>query len=369
MVGASDSIDPPLASDIENPLKRWLLLTGRRMSVTLGLMTAVFLAILVIAALEPGGMYELLSETDAAKQLFTALLSGAILLVSIVVSINSVVLSQEITDLEQQEQRIQAALDYHRHVEQYIEADVTPARPADFLTAVLYGISRQVEDLREIVGAGSNDALAADVDELVEEISADVLQARRQLDAAEWGTFEVLLGGLNYDYSGQLHGVRGLKHEHADSLTEEERAAIDDVVDVLTHLGTSREYFKSLYYKREMAFLSSRLLMVGLPVIVFTSYVILALDAALFPEVSAFRITPLAFSVALAFTIALAPFAVLTSYVLRATAVTLRTLAAGPFILQDTPDTAAMGWDDADQTRDWSTVGGHRDLSEEIDDD
>lgn len=85
MVGRSQSFEPPLASDVENPLKRWLLLTGRRMSVTLALMSSVFVVLLVIAAVEPGGMYELLSETDAAKQLFTALLSGAILLVSIVV--------------------------------------------------------------------------------------------------------------------------------------------------------------------------------------------------------------------------------------------------------------------------------------------
>lgn len=279
------------------------------------------------------------------------------------------VLSQEITDLEKQEERIQASLDYHRNIEQYIEADITPARPADFLTAVLYGITRQVEELREVAAEGHTDGLADDVDAIAEEISGDVLQARRQLDAAEWGTFEVLLAGLNYDYSGQLHAIRGLKHEHGDALTDEERVAIDEVVDVLTHLGTSREYFKSLYFKREMAFLSSRLLIVGLPVVVFTSYVILALDAGLFPEVSAFGITPLSFSVAIAFTIALAPYVVLTSYVLRATAVTLRTLAAGPFILQDAPDTAALDWDVSDQTRDWSGVGGHRDISDEIDDD
>ncbi|AGN02274.1 hypothetical protein L593_11655 [Salinarchaeum sp. Harcht-Bsk1] len=344
-------------------------MTGRRLSVTLALMLAVFVTILALALLDPVKVHDLFDEKTAGQQLFTALLSGAILLVSIVVSINSVTLSEEITDLENQEQRIQATLDYHRRIEEYIEAEVTPARPADFLTAVLYGLDQQAEVLEETVDAGGNERLKEDVAALTSGISTDVLQARRRLEAAEWGTFDVLLAGLNYDYSSHLHAVRGLRHEHGDALSDEERQALEGVVDVLTHIGTSREYFKSLYYKRELALLSSRLLYVGLPVIVFTSYVILALDAQLFPQVSMFGLSPVLLSVAFAFTVALAPYLVLTSYVLRATAVTLQTLAAGPFILHDGSNIEGLDWEVSGDGREWTAVGGHEQLSEELDDD
>ena len=364
MARRADSIRSPLASHQDNLITRWILLTGRRLAVTLALMIAVFSVIIGMSILKPVDMHNLLTETTAARQLFATLLSGAILLVSIVVSINSVILSQEITDLENQEQRIQATLDYHRRIKQYIEADVTPARPADFLTAVLYGISRQVQELGHIAQAGDNEALQADVEDIVDEISSGVRDARRTLEAAEWGTFEVLLAGLNYDYSGHLHAIRGLKHEHGEALTEEEERAIEDVIEILKHVGTSREYFKSLYYKRELAYLSSRLLFVSLPVIVFTSYVVLALDAQIVPGVSLFGLSPLLLGVAFAFTVALAPYLVLTSYVIRAATITLRTLAAGPFILNDTGHVEALDWELSEETRDWSGVGGHTSLSE-----
>ena len=353
MSSRTGGLSSALTRPDENPVKRWLLLTGPRIWVMFVLMFLVFVCLLGLSLVRPYDMRDLLTETNAVKTLFSTLLSGAILLASIVVSINSIILSQEMTDIESQQNRIDASIRYHREIEDFIEVDITPARPADFMNAVIYAISRQVHSLDHLAADGPSDGFQADVSEFADHVAEDVEQARRTLTAARFGTFKVLLAGLNYNYSGQLHAARGLKRKYGDELGEENREAIQDLIDTLKHMGTGREYLKSLYYKRELARLSSRLLFVSLPVIVFTSYVILALDANLFPDIFLFGLSPLLLSVAFAYTVALAPFIILTAYIIRAATITLRTLAAGPFILQEGSDIESLRWDASDPSRDW----------------
>ena len=87
--------------------------------------------------------------------------------------------------------------------------------------------------------------------------------------------------------------------------------------------------------------------------IVFTSYVILALDASLFPDVVVFGLSPLVLFVLLAYTIALAPYLLLTVYAIRAATITIRTLAGGPFILQEGSEIESLEWDPDTPSREW----------------
>ena len=337
----------------ENRAKQWFLLNGRRPVVTLVLLAFVFLVLVGLAAARPANMRNLLTETNSLRILFSSLLSGAILLVSIVVSINSIVLSQEITDIEAQQERTTASLEFRRQIEDSVHVDVTPARPAEFVRVVLFTILRQVNELKNVTAATSSDEFQQRVETLATKISEDVEQARAILGDARFGTFKVLLAGLNYDYSGQLHAARVLKRKYADELSEDEREAIDELVDSLVFFTTGREYFKSLYYKRELAELSARLLYVSLPVIVFISYVLLAVDAGQFPDAWLFDVSPLLVFVPLAYTVALAPYVVLTAYVIRAATISLRTLAAGPFILQKGSEIESLDFEDYEERSEW----------------
>ena len=349
----TEEISSALTSPAENRVKQWFLLKGRRPVVTAVLLLAVFVLLVGLAVVRPLNMRDLLTETNTIQTLFTALLSGAILLVSIVVSINSIVLSQEITDIESQQERISASMDFRRHIEEFIEMDVIPARPAEFLRVVLYTLLRQAQSLADIAADSTNDEFREQVKTFADKVSKDVEQARITLGDARFGTFQVLLVGLNYDYSGQLYAARTFKHKYADTLTDEEQEAIDDLTETLTFFATGREYFKSLYYKRELAELSSRLLYVSLPVIVFTSYVLLALDANLVPKTTIFGVPPLLLFVTLAYVIALAPYIVLTAYVIRAATITLRTLAAGPFILHKGSAIESLDFERAEDSMNW----------------
>jgi hypothetical protein len=70
--------------------------------------------------------------------------------------------------------------------------------------------------------------------------------------------------------------------------------------------------------------------------------------------------------VSFAYTIALAPYLILTSYILRAATIALRTLSAGPFILRTGKNIDSMDWDVEEPDREWGSIGGQRPLSEEL---
>ena len=349
----TDELSSLLEHPEENRLKMWFLLTGRRMAVTAVILAAVFAIIIGASLLQPLNVRGLLNETNTVKTLFTTLLSGAILLVSIVVSISSIVLSQEITDISSQQERVTATIEYRKRVEQFINADITPARPAEFLRAVLHTIFRNTQALDQIASESSDEEFRTHVDEFFDNVTSEIEEARDTLGDARFGTFRVLLVGLDYNYAGQLHVARGFKRRYGDTLSDKEEEVIDELISTLKFFATGREYFKSLYYKREFARLSSRLLYVSLPVIVFISYILLALDENLFPRVSLFSLSPLLVFVSFAYTVALAPYVVLTSYILRAATITLRTLAAGPFILQPGEGIEDLDWELPENLHDW----------------
>lgn len=340
-----DKLNPTLSQPDENTVKLWLLFTGNRLVVSGVLLAGVFAAFIGATTVNPVNMRDLLTETTTLTTLFSVLLSGTILLVSIVVSISSVALSQELTDIENQQERINAAIEYRKQVEGFIEEDILPAHPAGFLLAVLSAMYRTNQDLESIAEESTNSDFQIQVDSFVEQVTSDIEQAQQLLDGARFGSFRVLLVGLTYNYAGQLHAVRALKQEFEETLTDKEEEVIDDLIDTLKFFATGSEFIKSIYYKRELAQLTNRLLYVSLPVIVFTSYILLALNADLIPEMVVFGVSPLVVFVGFAYTVALTPYIVLTTYVLRVTTVTLRTLASGPFILPSGSKNEGFDWD------------------------
>jgi len=318
----------------ENALVQWVLLRGERSLVTLALLTGVFAVFLALALVRPVDMERLLSETTTLRSLFGALLSGAILIVSIVSSISSIVLSQEITDIETEQERIDASIDFRRRAETLAQAEGSPGQPAAFLEVILYTIYEQTRDLGAVAARSDDEEFRDQVESFAREVLSEAKNAATTLDGARFGTFTVLSAGLNYDYSWQLNTARRIQNRYGDRLDEEERQVLADLVDTLKFFATGREYFQSLYYKREVARLSSTLLYVSLPVIVFISYLLLALDGDIFPSGRIGALSLLSVFILFAYTVSLAPYVVLTAYVLRIAAITMQTLAAGPFIVQ-----------------------------------
>lgn len=318
----------------EGGVRQWFLITGNRLVVASVLLATVFLALFAWGMFRPLETRRLLTETNTIQTLFTTMLSGIILLVSIVVSVNSIVLSQELTSLEQQQGRIESSMEFSRSIEEYVSDGVAPTTPPAFLEVLLDAISTRVAKLQELCRDVPDESLRSDVDTFTAKVQRHVDEVSAQLEGESSGTADILLAGLSYDYSWQLYAVRELRAEHADALPPAADDVVDELLETLKYFATGRGYFKTLYYEQEFANLSSALLYVSLPAIVFMSHFLLALDAAQIPDVRVLGVDPLTVYVIFAYTFALAPYIVFTAFLIRSTVVARRTLGAGPFVVR-----------------------------------
>ena len=314
-------------------LGRWILLDANRHAVTGALLTVTFLSILTIGVVWPFEMRNLLTETQAVQTVLNTFMGGIILLVSIVVSINSIVLSYDITSLTSQEDRIQAIVQFRRDVDEITEAEENPMDPSAFLQAMAESIRERATALETGVEDADRE-IVRDVEDYANAVidTADTLES--SLDRSTGSEFRVLWLGFEADYGKFMTESRRLASRYDSTGTAESTDRFNDLLQALELFAVGREYFKTLYYSREISNLSRTLLVVSLPSILITATTILAINANLLPNVWIFGLPPLLTFVALAFTIALAPFIVLTAYILRVATVARRTAGSGPFTLR-----------------------------------
>jgi hypothetical protein len=227
---------------------RWVLLTGDGRRVVLAFLVVVLgLTLVAVAALPPGTELPF-PDRGTVSTLLNTLLSGVTLLVSIVVSVTSLFVSQELSPLGRQRERIEETREFRRQTEVVLEREVSPARPGPFLRAITQAVLGHAQALEDAVGTahpGIDDATAGDlqaeVERCLELIADDVEQTNRTLADENAGTFDRLLAALEYDYAGQLYAVRRIQSRHAARFSEELERAVTDLTDALQFFAAARE--------------------------------------------------------------------------------------------------------------------------------
>jgi hypothetical protein len=320
---------PVPMQDGQVSLYRWVILEANRMAVTGALLTFVFVGFLLLSMLWTFEMQNLLTETSTVQTLLNTFLSGMILLVSIVVSINSIVLSHDMSSVNNQEDRIQGAMRLRQDLSELTEPGEDPSDPTSFLKVMSRTIRRRAQELNE----GIEDADVEFVEE-VDEHATSIVDMADQLGAVQstsGAEFAVLWKGMEFQYGPQMERSRRLKTTHGFPEGLEER--FDRLIEAFELFAIGKEYFKTLYYTQEVSRLSHTLLVITLPIILINASTILAINAGVFPEFWFLGIPPLQSFVAASFTLSLAPYLVLTAYILRLSAVARLTSSAGIFSL------------------------------------
>jgi hypothetical protein len=310
---------------------RWLLLEGHRYAVTGALLTFVFVVLMLTGSLWTFEMQRLLYETPAVQTVLSTFLSGIILLVSIVVSINSIILSHDITSVQTQENRIEGIMEFRRELGAMTKTDEDPVNPASFLRVMADVIRDRARALREEEEV--SDALAEDISEFVETVDETIEYLNVESDRTHGADFGVLWKGLEFDYGPYADRSHRLAQGHGSDVSESFEEKLDDLTRAFQVFAIGKEYFKTLYYSREVSQLSRTLLVIALPSILATASTILAINAGVIPDISILGLPSLYTFVAVSFTISLAPYVVLTAYMLRLATVALETSSAGPFSL------------------------------------
>lgn len=312
-----------------NRLKLWVLLSGNRLIVAGGL-----LAVLLVAytSLEFVG-FTAVQEFGALSAAFGALVSGNITLITVVLSINQLVLSRALGGVGALESNIEEVSDYRERVRQETDQEVTPEEPAPFLELLLRSARTEASRLHHTAAAIGDEELQTDVNEMSGRLTDHIDHVLGLLEQPNTGVFGALAATLSTNYARELNAVRRIQVRYGDSLTEEASETLDNITRRIKDVDIARQYFKTMYIQEELSYFSRLLLYVGIPAEFITVAALVAMSKS-GGSLSGLPLTlPLLAPVVV--TIAFAPLAMLFSFVLRVATVAQNTVSPAQFTTPD----------------------------------
>jgi hypothetical protein len=326
----------------ESSFKFRILLDVDRRLVAAGILLSIYLAIVLVGTFHPTPAYVLLTDGDPSETLFNALIGSTITGVTLVLTLSQLVLSQELGAVGDQRSRMEGALRFRDDVAEAMDAPVSPTEPSAFLRGMVEATSKRAEAFQDAVGDVDDD-LQSLVDSYVDNLTGNAEAVADQLEGAQFGEFDVVWAGLNYNYSWKIFAGKRLLREYGEHLSEDAKNELDDLLRTLELFGPAREHFKTLYFQWELSDLSRVLLVAAIPALACAIGAQILLDPSDFSGATV-GISHALVVVTAAATISVMPFAILLAYILRIVTVTKRTLSIGPFILRETSRSEEVEW-------------------------
>jgi hypothetical protein len=347
--GPSDSLEERIQG---SRLKSWVLLEANRRVIAGVILVGFFLALVALIQLWPAPLRPILAESDPVETMFQALTTATITAVTLVITINQLVLSQELGAVGDQRERMQAATEFRHDVGEYLEEPAAPAEPASFLDRLIGASQKSAIRLGEALEDHPDDDLREAVDEYVDDLVENAEEVSEELGDAQFGSYDLVSAAVDYNYSWKLYRAEYLQGQYADSLDDEQDEAFEQVTDVLQLFAPAREHFKTLYFQWELTDLSRGMLYAALPALIVSLTALMFLDQPTAAPGATLGVQNVVWLVAAAASVVMLPFVILMSYILRIATIAKRTLAMGPFVLR--ADERTGGDVDADRG-DWST--------------
>ncbi|WP_323173234.1 hypothetical protein [Natrialba sp. PRR66] len=341
---ASDgpSITDENGGDRLGGFRMWLLLRVNRLALTGAILVLIFVILIGTSQLGFAPHRWIVDTQGSIAFIFSSFIGAIITGTSIVVTINQLVLSQELGAIGSQRSRMEEATTFREDTEDTISEDISPPEPGAFLYELVDGVQERAGELESAVSESRDEELRSTVDEYTNDIRQNAETVKDNLEDAQFGTFEVLWGALQYNYSRKIYDARSIQVDHADSLSDEAEENLEDVISTLRLFAPAREHFKTLYFQWELINLSRVLLYVAISALTVMGALLMYVDASSFPGVT-LGIDNLVWVSSMGFVVGLSPFVLFTTYILRIVTVAKRTLAMGPFILRESERDEDLG--------------------------
>jgi len=303
-------------------LAEWVLLDGNRLAVA-----AVVLAILagVFTVVELLGWVPLESY-QPLFYVFSGLIGGNLTLITVVVSINQLLLGRELETPGELESEMENVVQYREAVED-AAGKLAPVKPLGFLQLLFESTRQQAQRIGGMSYGAVDEEVCEDVDDVLESLTAHLDRTIDQLQQSEPDTFEVLSTTLQTNYAEDIHRIRRLQTDRGDALPDSVMEAMEDLIDDLQRIDVARQYFKSVYLQEELSSLSRVLLYAGVPAEAASVVALLALTTRGGTVVTTNG--HLFFPTAIV--VSFLALALLFAFILRTATVTERTAATIPF--------------------------------------
>ncbi|SEV95055.1 hypothetical protein [Natrinema salifodinae] len=313
----------PVSDSETGRLKQWLLLDGNRFAVAIVLAVAFWLTYM---ALSLGGVAPL-TDLQSLFYAFSGLISGNFTLITVVVSINQLLLSRELKSPGELESDIEETVDYRQEIES-VANRTAPAEPSGFLRLVVESARRDAQRLGGIATTTAPADAGDEIDEIVSDLTDEFDRIDRLVQESDSGIFNTLSTMLETNFAHEIRRLDEVRRTNGDALSAEADAAIDDLLDRLRELDIARQYFKSVYLQVELSRLSRYLFYAGIPAVGVALGALFVLTGLSGPPLGR-SVRAVVFPAAVA--VGTFPLALLFSYILRTATVTERTAAITPF--------------------------------------
>lgn len=302
----------------------WFLVDGNRLVVS-GALLAVVAAIIWGAVLT--GLAPLTERTPVLFLLF-ALIGGNFTLITIVVSISQFVLSRHLESPGEVRDRMAEMVTYRQAVGDLTGERLIPVTPTGFMLLLFRSIERDARQVAATDWEGVDDDVAADVDELLDDVADHAAYVVDLLENRDGGIRPALFATLNTDYSRYFYHTYRLRDGYGEALPAVAAEALTGVERHIEQVDVARRYFKTVLIQSELSTLTRLLLYIGPPVQI-VSVVLMLLYTAPDPELVSRPV--LIVVIPAVVTAGFAPFALLTAYILRLATVVKRTALMYPF--------------------------------------
>jgi len=318
-----------------NPYWMRVLIHSNRWLLVAAVLIVVFCLLVIIGQLGLAPFREIAAGQNGVRYLFSPFIGAIITGTSIVVTINQLVLSQELGAVGDQRTRMQEAMGFQTDVEAKLDEGITSPEPAAFLSELLAAIDGRADRLGESAIADRELERSETVDAFVEDVRENTAMVREELDDAQFGTFDVMSAALDFNYSWKIYAARRIRNRYGDSLSGEADDTLDDLIDLMEFFGEAREHFKTLYFQWELINLSRALLYIAVPALTVVGVFLMYVDGTTLYGAT-LGVDNLVWLSSAGFAFGLAPFVVFIVFILRIATVAKHTLAMGPFILRET---------------------------------
>lgn len=307
----------------------WILVGADRLLLTALLSVSTFVGFLVLGEL---GIVAFVNE-DSITRLASGMVAGSFSLVTLVVSINQLILSREFTSAGEAESQLDDVLSFLDEIADVAFVPVSPRLPARLFELVVTAIDDRARTLAAAV-EGRDDETAALVSRYANTVQNSTDRVDETVDWMASGTFQAISATIHYDDSRHLHAARYLRSRYADALSDEALDALDELIEALTLFDVAREHVKTTYLQRELTRFSQLTIALGIPSI-FSALLIGFLFADLGGNTIPTAYLP--FVVCALVAVVVSPLGLLVAYILRTATVARRTAATGPIGPQKGP--------------------------------
>lgn len=301
----------------------WVLVEGDRLTF------AAVLLLVIFAVLVGLSLLNVTTVTSPAPlfYLFSAFIGGNITLITVVLSINQLVLSRQLKTPGALRTEFRRMEEFRGAVADAVDQSVMPTLPPAFLHELVDATLHQAQTVNAAAAPAAGETEPA-VEDVVAGLRVDLNEIADLLERSTDSPFHALSATLSTDFGHRIQQIHRIRSRDESTLSEETRAALDGLRTQLELIDRSREYFKTLFMQKELSYLSRILLYVGVPA-EFTATVMLLALAVAPATVPSWLSAPAV--VPAIVTVTFAPLAVLSSFVLRIAIVTERTVTIAPF--------------------------------------